>query len=90
MIGEKSGGGSCAIQAMCTADGFCFQISSFRSRLNSLKGENIDTGILPDIPIDSNSMVEVVGPNETKITVKNYKDFYDIEKVGQLVKERAK
>ena len=90
VIGEKSGGGSCAIQAMCTADGFCFQISSFRSRLNSLKGENIDTGILPDIPIDSNSMVEVVGPNETKMTVKNYKDFYDIEKVGQLVKERAK
>ena len=35
-------------------------------------------------------MVEVVGPNETKMTVKNYKDFYDIEKVGQLVKERAK
>ncbi len=90
VIGEKSGGGSCAIQAMCTADGFCFQISSFRSRLNSLKGDNIDTGILPDIPIDSNSMVEVVGPNETKMTVKNYKDFYDIEKVGQLVKERAK
>ena len=90
VIGEKSGGGSCAIQAMCTADGFCFQISCFRSRLNSLKGENIDTGILPDIPIDSNSMVEVVGPNETKMTVKNYKDFYDIEKVGQLVKERAK
>lgn len=90
VIGEKSGGGSCAIQAMCTADGFCFQISSFRSRLNSLKGENIDTGILPDIPIDCNSMVEVVGPNETKMTVKNYKDFYDIEKVGQLVKERAK
>ena len=90
VIGEKSGGGSCAIQAMCTADGFCFQISSFRSRLNSLKGENIDTGILPDIPIDSNSMVEVVGPNETKMTVKNYKDFYDIEKVGQLVKAAVK
>lgn len=90
VIGEKSGGGSCAIQAMCTADGFCFQISSFRSRLNSLKGENIDSGILPDIPIDSNSMVEVVGPNETKMTVKNYKDFYDIEKVGQLVKAAVK
>ena len=83
VIGETSGGGSCAIQAMCTADGFCFQISSFRSRLNTLAGENIDEGIIPDLPIENDYMVEIEGPNGTKMTVKNYNDFYDIEKVGQ-------
>ena len=90
VVGETSGGGSCAIQAMCTADGFCFQISSFRARLNTLAGENIDAGISPDIPISNDDKVEVKGPNDTKMTVKNYKRFYDIEKIGQLVKSRAK
>ena len=87
VVGEKSGGGSCAIQAMCTADGFCFQISSFRSRLNSLAGENIDSGIVPDIVIPSDEMIEIQVTEDRKMTVKNYKDFYDIEKVGKLVKE---
>ncbi len=90
VVGEISGGGSCAIQAMCTADGFCFQISSFRARLNTLSGENIDAGITPDIPIANDNKVEIEGPNGTRMTVKNYKDFYDIEKVGKLVKDRVK
>lgn len=90
VIGETSGGGSCAIQAMCTADGFCFQISSFRSRLNTLAGENIDAGVTPTIPIANDEMVEIEGPNDTKIKVKNYEDFYDIEEVGELVKKRVK
>ena len=90
VIGETSGGGSCAIQAMCTADGFCFQISSFRSRLNTLSGENIDAGVTPTIPIANDEMVEIEGPNETKIKVKNYEDFYDIEEVGELIHKRVK
>ena len=90
VIGETSGGGSCAIQAMCTADGFCFQISSFRSRLNTLSGENIDAGITPTIPIANDEMVEIDGPNDMKIKVKNYEDFYDIEEVGELVQKRVK
>jgi len=90
VIGETSGGGSCAIQAMCTADGFCFQISSFRSRLNTLAGENIDAGVTPTIPIANDEMVEIEGPNDTKIKVKNYEDFYDIEEVGESVKKRVK
>lgn len=90
VIGETSGGGSCAIQAMCTADGFCFQISSFRSRLNTLSGENIDAGITPTIPIANDEMVEIEGSNDMKIKVKNYEDFYDIEEVGELVQKRVK
>ena len=89
VVGEISGGGSCAIQAMCTADGFCFQISSFRARLNTLAGENIDAGITPDIPIANDDKVELEGPNNTKMSVKNYRRFYDIERVGQLVKDKS-
>lgn len=29
IIGEKSGGGSCSIQRMCTPEGFCYQIVSW-------------------------------------------------------------
>ena len=89
VVGETSGGGSCAIQAMCTADGFCFQISSFRARLNTLAGENIDAGIAPDIPIANDDKVELEGPNNTKMSVKNYRRFYDIERVGQMVKDKS-
>ena len=59
VMGATSGGGACAIQAMCTADGFCFQISSFRARLNTLDGDNIDGGVTPDIPIAADGTVEV-------------------------------
>ena len=90
VVGEISGGGSCAIQAMCTADGFCFQISSFRSRLNTLGGENIDSGVAPTIPIANDEKVEIEAAGDMKLIVKNYKDFYDIEKVGQLVKAGVK
>ena len=65
----------------------CFQISSFRSRLNSLAGENIDSGIVPDIVIPSDEMIEIQVTEDRKMTVKNYKDFYDIKKVGKLIKD---
>ena len=90
VVGEISGGGSCAIQAMCTAEGFCFQISSFRARLNTLDGTNIDAGITPDIPIANDDKIEIEVSEGSSMTVKNYKDFYDIERIGQKVKEFSK
>ncbi len=87
VIGETSGGGSCAIQAMCTADGFCFQISSFRARLNTLDGENIDTGVTPDIQIPVDGQVQVEISEEMAIPAKNYQAFYDIDKLSELLRE---
>ena len=87
VIGETSGGGSCAIQAMCTADGFCFQISSFRARLNTLAGENIDDGVTPDIPIPIDGQVQVEVSEEVAIPGKDYKDFFDIDKLSILLRE---
>ena len=52
IIGEKSGGGSCSIQRMCTPDGLCYQVSSARARLVNKAGENIDRGVEPHIVLE--------------------------------------
>ena len=52
IIGEKTGGGSCSIQRMCTPEGFCYQISSARARLLNKAGENIDGGVVPHITLE--------------------------------------
>jgi hypothetical protein len=64
---------------MCTADGFCFQISSFRARLNTLAGENVDTGVIPTIPIEVGEPIEVKVDEENTIKVKDYTKFFDID-----------
>ena len=88
VLGATSGGGACAIQAMCTADGFCFQISSFRARLNSLDGDNIDSGVTPDIPIDNDGRVEVKLSEENSLMVKDYSKYFDIDYLRSLLENR--
>ena len=88
VLGATSGGGACAIQAMCTADGFCFQISSFRARLNSLDGDNIDGGVTPDIPIDNEGRVEVKLSEENSLMVKDYSKYFDIDYLRSLLESR--
>lgn len=88
VLGATSGGGACAIQAMCTADGFCFQISSFRARLNSLDGDNIDSGVTPDIPIDNEGRVEVKLSEENSLMVKDYSKYFDIDYLRSLLESR--
>ena len=88
VMGATSGGGACAIQAMCTADGFCFQISSFRARLNTLDGENIDGGVTPDIPIANDGTVEVKVSEENSMTVKDYSKYFDIDYLRSLLERR--
>ncbi len=88
VLGATSGGGACAIQAMCTADGFCFQISSFRARLNTLAGENIDGGVTPDLPIAADGTVEVKLSEENSLTVKDYSKYFDIDYLRSLLESR--
>ena len=89
VMGTTSGGGACAIQAMCTADGFCYQISSFRARLNTLEGENIDAGVTPDLPISTEGTVEVTvqrpDAEEQTITVKDFSKYFDIDYLKSLL-----
>ena len=85
VMGSTSGGGACAIQAMCTADGFCFQISSFRARLNSLNGESIDPGITPTLPIPVEGSIEVKTTDGEATTVKDYSKYFDIDYLRSLL-----
>ena len=85
VMGATSGGGACAIQAMCTADGFCFQISSFRARLNTIDGKNIDAGVTPDFPIDNTGTVEVKTGDDNTTTVKDYTKYFDIDYLRSLL-----
>ena len=87
VIGETSGGGACAIQAMCTADGYCFQISSFRGRLNTLDGKNIDSGITPDYPIAVGEAIEVPVSESDTLTVKDYSKFFEIDYLKELMEK---
>ena len=89
VMGTTSGGGACAIQAMCTADGFCFQISSFRARLNTLGGENIDSGVTPDLPIPTDGTVDVTLklPDGTEQTgpMKDFTKYFDVDYLRSLL-----
>ena len=71
IIGEKSGGGTCSIQRMCTAEGFCYQLSSARARLVNKDGENIDDGIEPHIALE---VKQATGKDDDGDDVK-YSDF---------------
>ncbi|MBO4730379.1 MAG: hypothetical protein J5593_02785, partial [Bacteroidaceae bacterium] len=69
LIGETSGGGSCCVQDMSTADGYNYRISSHRARLLNAAREDIDKGVTPHVPIS------------------DYPDFYNIEKLSQIVND---
>ena len=53
LIGQQSGGGSCCVLFNPSAEGYGYRYSTHRSRLNNLKGENIDEGIEPDYNLEN-------------------------------------
>jgi hypothetical protein len=55
IIGERSGGGSCAVHPFITPEGMQFQISSARERIANKNWENIDSGVEPNFVIDVSS-----------------------------------
>lgn len=75
IIGEMSGGGSCAIQHLSTADGLDYCISSFRSHATYFGGQSVDPGIEPHKLLDRKNHPE---------------SFYDIEALGRMMDEYYK
>ncbi len=59
VIGQRSGGGSCAIQFQFTPDGMMYIISCYRLRMLNAKGENIDSGIPVDITIPTEKFYDI-------------------------------
>ena len=70
VIGERSGGGACAVQPFITPEGIQFQISSARARLTNDKWECIDSGIEPNYVIDVSS---------------DYDPFYDVTAISEII-----
>ena len=74
IMGEQSGGGSCAIYATTTADGMMYTHSAYDC-LSDLNGSNIDSGV----PVDLEIEVGAVGSMEK---VKDYSKFFNPEITG--------
>lgn len=92
VLGERSGGGACAVQFLNTADGNDLLVSSWRACLISEAGENIDTGIPADVElVDHEGKVEVLVPeldayyNTVRVPkiMDDYSAFYDIERLSE-------
>ena len=75
ILGEKSGGGSCAVQQFITPEGLQFQMSSARLRLTDMNWVNIDPGVVPTHPI--------VYTKDDGTTL-DYSKFYDVPYVSSL------
>ena len=72
IIGEKSGGGACAVQQFITPEGLQFHMSSSLARLTDKNWQNIDPGIEPTNPIDVSSG--------------DYSKFYDVATISDIMK----
>ena len=59
LLGQRSGGGSCAVLYNPSADGFGYRYSTHRTRLANTKGENIDAGIVPTYELDNDDFFNI-------------------------------
>ena len=74
IMGEQSGGGSCAVSLETTADGICFVKSSYHC-LSDAAGNNIDSGV----PVDF-----AIVPTDTG-SIPGYNDFFNFELVSNYL-----
>lgn len=75
IIGERSGGGACAVQQFATPEGLQYQLSSARARLTDANWQNIDRGVEPTYTIDTSN--------------DNYAAFYDVAAISNIIKKAA-
>ena len=89
LMGEKSRGGSCAVQRLVTADGIVCWMSSSRFRMTDKAGNNIDGGIEPDVDLleknedGSSKTVKVEIDSVTTIEMSDYSEFYNIDRLSE-------
>ena len=75
IIGERSGGGACAVQQFVTPEGMQYQLSSARARLTNDKWEIIDNGVEPNYVIDVSSG--------------DYSAFYDVDFINEIFRDKT-
>lgn len=89
LMGERSGGGSCAVENGVTADGVGWEFSSWRARLTNEAGHDIDDGV----PVDVDLLMRVNAPSEEvdmgfgKTEISDYHCFYEIELLSEVMNE---
>ena len=95
VMGEQSGGGSCAVMVQTTGEGITYRMSSYRALLTDKNWENIDDGIPVDVDLvpkrsDGRDKfitvkdVEVGLEGETEeLRVPDYSDFYNIDRLSE-------
>ena len=86
IAGQKSGGGSCAVGAHRTAEGFYYQISAARARLSDANWQNIDGGITPHVEIAYNAQY-TYQYQDRDYTVYSYKNFWDMDYLSTIIGE---
>ena len=89
LVGQKSGGGSCAVGAHRTADGFYYQISAAQARLSDANWQNINGGITPHVEIayDAQGVIPYEGRD---YTVYSYGNFWDLDYLSAIIGEYYK
>lgn len=86
IVGQKSGGGSCAVGAYRTADGFYYQISAARARLSDVNWQNINDGITPHVTIDYAKGIEYTYEKDGHdYTLYFYKNFWDLDNLSTII-----
>lgn len=76
ILGEQSGGGSCAVIQESTADGIPYAHSSYHC-LSDAAGNNIDAGVPVDFPIERQ-----MNGNEADVS-----NFYNFESIANYLKD---
>jgi hypothetical protein len=82
VIGERSGGGSCAVQKCVTADGVAWNVSTWRGKLVDAAGNEIDDGVPVDV-----DLLERTGSKKTESGLPDYSGFYDLDLLSQVMNE---
>ena len=82
VMGERSGGGSCAVQKCVTADGVGWQMSTWRGKLINDAGQDIDDGVPVDV-----DLLERTGSKKTESGNPDYSGFYDIDLLSEVMNE---
>ncbi len=70
VLGETSGGGTCAVEKHASPEGFVYQFSSAMGRLIDARGETIDDGVPVDVPLTDG---------------KDYSAFYDLDALSKAM-----
>ena len=87
ILGETSGGGTCGIQEMISAEGLKYNFSSHRCYMTNKAGEGINNGVEPTIPIEIKPDIEVTSGNGAAYTIPDYSNFWDIDLIRSKVNE---